>query len=555
MHGRGFARFLITALVTLTLLLPSTTAPVTASGETRTLYLHHTHTGETARFTFKRNGVYDQGVLRQMNAFLADWRNKKQTNMDPALFDLIWTIYQEVGATEPVNIVSSYRSPETNAMLHARSSGVAENSQHMKGKAMDIFIPGVKLSLLRETAMSHQVGGVGYYPTSGSPFVHVDTGTVRAWPRMTTAQLKKVFPDGRTLHLPTDGHPLSAEGRRYAEAEWNKCHMVPCNGASTFRTLDDDNAPVPATPGKNLMDTIFHHDATQVEVAAVDDAPTQRAVKVIEFDAPTPLPRPTALAAGEAAPADIPFGSPSEPLDVAALDPDAPTPMLKSQALMVATTSPQQTPVAVGSPGFDGETALVALANLGAPVPKARVLMTQPPDEGDSMVTAYVPTMTPEPGAQRALEMIIERETTSALPATRPADLPPKPAVQSASLGSPSGNALQGLFDTTFNAFQEATSPSPVATALLARTAPAPDVSFAASATDFVAPDLEHVVDILGEPAPVSSRHFAELYEAEGYLSKSTELGAFATRVGFEPDVPVRAYDRFNLSPLLVVSQ
>ena len=121
--------------------------------------------------------TYDQAVLRQLNIFLADWRTKEPTKMDPALFDLIWAVYQEVGASQPVNIVSSYRSPKTNAMLRAKSSGVAENSQHIQGKAMDIFIPGIELSTLRDTAMRHQVGGVGYYPTSGSPFVHVDTGS------------------------------------------------------------------------------------------------------------------------------------------------------------------------------------------------------------------------------------------------------------------------------------------------------------------------------------------------------------------------------------------
>jgi len=223
----------------LTILLPPTTLPasaVTSSGD-RTLTFHHTHTGLTQSFTFKRNGQYDKAVLKQMNVFLADWRTKEPTNMDPALFDLLWQIYNAVDGKQPINIVSSYRSPKTNAKLRSvKGSGVAENSQHMKGKAMDIFIPGVNLSKLRETAMKFQVGGVGFYPTSGSPFVHVDTGSVRAWPRMTRAQLKKVFPDGKTLHLPTDGKPLSTDGRAYAQAQWTKCHSVPCNGAVTFDT-------------------------------------------------------------------------------------------------------------------------------------------------------------------------------------------------------------------------------------------------------------------------------------------------------------------------------
>ena len=227
----------------LTVLLPPSVVPATANGGsqvpnggTRTLYLHHTHTGQTAYFTFKRNGKYDQAVLQQMNVFLADWRTKDRTKMDPALFDLLWEVYQEVGATQPYNIVSSYRAPKTNAMLRAKSSGVAENSQHMRGKAMDVFIPGVNLAKLRAAAMRHQVGGVGYYPTSGSPFVHMDTGNVRAWPRMTRAQLEKVFPDGKTLHLPVDGKPLSSSGRAYAQAQWTKCHTVPCDGKITFDT-------------------------------------------------------------------------------------------------------------------------------------------------------------------------------------------------------------------------------------------------------------------------------------------------------------------------------
>jgi uncharacterized protein YcbK (DUF882 family) len=546
LHWRGFARIVVAALVSLTLLLPPSTVSVSAAGETRTLYLHHTHTGETGRFTFKVNGRYDQGVLRDLNRFLADWRNKKQIQMDPALFDLLWTVYQEVGATEPINIVSSFRSPETNAMLRAKSSGVAENSQHMKGKAMDIFIPGVPLKLLRETAMRHQVGGVGYYPTSGSPFVHMDTGTVRAWPRMTTAQLKKVFPDGRTLHIPADGRVLSDTGRRYAQAEWDQCHMVPCNGAIPQTNNGVETAPTPATPGRNLMDTIFGKESGAVQVASVE-TPTQRTVQVIDVTAPMPLPRPAELAADIVAPATVPFNNPSTPLEVAALDPSAPMPMTKSAAMLVATGSIPVVPVP-SQPGLEQETALVALANLGAPAPKARVHMTNPPVDEDTMVTAYVPTMTPEPGAQRALEMIISRETTASLPAPRPLNLDEAP-VQTASLGG----AVQGLLDNTWDAVISA-NPLGVPAALIPQTSSAANPSFELAPVEFTAPDLEHVSEVLAEPVPFSSRHFSEFYEAEGYLAKTAELGALAPSLGFEPDLPVRAYDRFAASPLLVVA-
>src|SRR5690606_5151248 len=106
------------------------------------------------------------------------------------------------------HVVSAYRSPATNKMLRSRSSGVAEKSQHMLGKAMDFYIPGVALSKLRAAAFKVEGGGVGYYPKSGSPFVHLDVGNVRSWPRMNRRELMALFPDGRTIHVPADGKPL-----------------------------------------------------------------------------------------------------------------------------------------------------------------------------------------------------------------------------------------------------------------------------------------------------------------------------------------------------------
>jgi hypothetical protein len=93
-------------------------------------------------------------------------------------------------------------------MLRRHSNGVARFSQHILGHAMDFYIPGVPLEQLRVIGLRLQRGGVGFYPTSGSPFVHMDTGGIRHWPRMTRDQLVRVFPDGRTVHIPTDGRPL-----------------------------------------------------------------------------------------------------------------------------------------------------------------------------------------------------------------------------------------------------------------------------------------------------------------------------------------------------------
>ncbi len=187
---------------------------VIAEGDTRALSLHHMHTGEDISITFKRNGRYDDEALKKLDWFLRDWRREQSTHMDPQLLDLIWEVSYEVGAKEPIQVVCGYRSPETNAMLRHRSRGVAQYSQHTVGRAMDFYIPGVPLEQLRIAGLRLQRGGVGFYPTSGSPFVHVDTGSVRHWPRMTHDQLVRVFPDGKTVHVPTDGRPLA----RYAQA-------------------------------------------------------------------------------------------------------------------------------------------------------------------------------------------------------------------------------------------------------------------------------------------------------------------------------------------------
>ncbi|WP_425488196.1 DUF882 domain-containing protein [Microvirga mediterraneensis] len=198
------------------------TQDAAAFGDTRTLSFYHTHTRESLTVTFRRDGQYDSGALQQLNWFLRDWRVEKPAQMDPRLFDIIWEVYRESGSSQPINIISAYRSPETNGALRRRSSGVAEHSQHMLGKAMDIRLPDVDTARLRAVAMKMQYGGVGYY--SSSAFVHVDTGNVRAWPRMTQQQLAQLFPDGKTLHLPSNGKPLP--GYELAKAE-----ILPRNAA------------------------------------------------------------------------------------------------------------------------------------------------------------------------------------------------------------------------------------------------------------------------------------------------------------------------------------
>ena len=191
----------------------------TALGETRTLSFHHTHSDEDLTVTFKRNGRYDEDALKEINHFLRDWRSQDQTTMDRHLFDILWEVYRDVDGKKPIQIISAYRSPATNAMLRRRSSGVARFSQHMLGHAMDFFIPDVQLEQIRFAGLRLQRGGVGFYPTSGSPFVHLDTGSIRHWPRMTHDQLARVFPNGRTVHVPSNGGPLPGYQLALADIE------------------------------------------------------------------------------------------------------------------------------------------------------------------------------------------------------------------------------------------------------------------------------------------------------------------------------------------------
>lgn len=188
-----------------------------AEGETRTITMHHIHTGEDIAITYKRDGRYDDAALKKLDWFLRDWRRNEATAMDPRLIDLVWEVQRESGSKEPIQVVCGYRSPKTNAMLRRRSEGVARYSQHILGRAMDFYVPGVSLEQVREIGLRLARGGVGFYPESGSPFVHMDVADIRMWPRMSRAQLIRVFPDGRTVQIPTDGKPLPGYAVALAE--------------------------------------------------------------------------------------------------------------------------------------------------------------------------------------------------------------------------------------------------------------------------------------------------------------------------------------------------
>jgi uncharacterized protein YcbK (DUF882 family) len=252
-----------------------------AEGDTRTITMHHIHTDEDITITYKRDGQYDDAALEKLNWFLRDWRRSESTHMDPHLIDLVWEVQREAGAKDPIQVVCGYRSPQTNAMLRHRSSGVARFSQHMLGKAMDFYIPGVPLAELRAFGLRLQRGGVGFYPESGSPFVHMDTGGVRMWPRMTRDELTRVFPDGRTVLIPTDGHPLSGYALALADLR-QRGNDPSAESLEAARSAHVDVGPVvasaqPVNPLAKLLGLTKDDDDEGADAAAPPPAPTAAA--------------------------------------------------------------------------------------------------------------------------------------------------------------------------------------------------------------------------------------------------------------------------------------
>ncbi len=264
-----------------------------AKAETRTLRLYFVHTGESATITFKRDGKFIPAGLRQLNQFLRDWRRNESTRMDPALFDLIWEMYQKAGSHEVIHVVSAYRSPATNNMLR-RPHPRRREEQHAHLRQGDgLLPPDVPLARIRETGLHLQMGGVGFYPTSGQPFVHMDTGPVRYWPRMTYDQLARVFPDGKSMYLPSNGKPLpgyeqaAAEYKVRKEAELRSVASIgggggggDNNGGGLFAFLGggggggrsaggDDSGIVRPAPGKG-------QDAPRRDLCGADEEKTAR---------------------------------------------------------------------------------------------------------------------------------------------------------------------------------------------------------------------------------------------------------------------------------------
>lgn len=472
-----------------------TASQATASAETRTLKLFYTHTGEKAEITFKRNGRYDAAGLKKLNQFLRDWRRNEPTKMDPRLFDVVWESYRSVGASGYISVVSAYRSPATNSLLRSRSNGVAEKSQHMLGKAMDFYIPGVPLKKLRDAGLRVQAGGVGYYPRSGSPFVHMDVGNVRHWPRMSRQELVAVFPSGKTLHVPSDGKPLPGFEQALASYQARKssgdlvmASASPAKrgglfaalfggggadeeedtGESTIAAVAPKKAPTqvvasaPVAKAQPGIQIVSPENAQRAELPQIaDQAPAEQAPETIIAALPArsvPLPgvapRPQAEVVSATA-ENVPFGAASAPL----AESERPTPVEQQIAANVPLPSwrPNYTPPAELKP--ENESVLMALAstddapaiatNVRAPLPSAR-----PQDMTvEAALAAANDIPTEDEGSQAELEVAAlaprpEQRSVFDQPEAV-AVATPKSAIATASAGTDPAVAIGGNVKTT----------------------------------------------------------------------------------------------------------
>jgi len=334
-----------------------------ALAQTQSLKLYYLHTGEKATITYKKNGRYIASGLKKVNWHLRDWRRNEPTKMDPKLLDLVWEAYRQSGAKGYIHVISGYRSPASNNLLRKRGRGVAKNSQHTKGKALDFFLPGVKLSKLRKIGLKMEVGGVGYYPKSGSPFVHLDTGNVRHWPKMSRRQLAAVFPDGKTMHIPSDGKPLA----KYKQA------------VASYKRRAAKGALVPK-PGKGQSSKNFFQRLAALnkddEGDKIDNASasTPRAVKTTK-KVPAPKPAPVeepVIAARETEFAVLPASVPIPTL--------APRGIIADQGTQIQIASAEPTPAPVEDPLVTAadetlepveaaEEETTTLASLNIPIP------------------------------------------------------------------------------------------------------------------------------------------------------------------------------------------
>ncbi len=178
-NRRDFLKLSASALAGSMLPLPALAAVLKNTDAKRTVSFFNVHTNETASICYFNDGGYCPEALERTNYILRDYRTDEILPIDPQLLDQLFALKSRIHPQTPFHVISGYRSPVTNAMLRRTTTGVARNSWHTKGRAVDIRLPGYNTRRLRDLCSKLRAGGVGYYPKSD--FIHLDTGEVRTW--------------------------------------------------------------------------------------------------------------------------------------------------------------------------------------------------------------------------------------------------------------------------------------------------------------------------------------------------------------------------------------
>lgn len=255
------------------------------SGRGRVISIHNIHTKETLTVEYKKNGKYIPSAMKRINHIMRDWRRNESRVMRKDLIDLMWEMHTQLGSKKPIYLISGYRSLATNNKLRKTRGGQARRSRHILGMAADVHFPDIPIRELRDNALIRQKGGVGYYPTSGLPFVHMDVGRVRHWPRLARPALAQLFPNGRSKHIPRDGRPLTkADARKYGA----KSYVAKLRRIQLARRLQRDRNPEIAIASLNPADkakiagkpgTKLDRDALLKRLAALEKSNTEPRLK------------------------------------------------------------------------------------------------------------------------------------------------------------------------------------------------------------------------------------------------------------------------------------
>lgn len=306
----------------------------------RTIALYNIHTKETTTVLYKKDGQFIQSALEKINWAFRDWRKDEATRMDPTLVDLLWEMHAELGSREPIHIISGYRSRGTNDMLRKTVGGQASESRHILGKAADVHFPDVPLKALRYSALVRERGGVGYYPTSAIPFVHVDTDRIRHWPRLPRYELALLFPNGTTKHQPADGGAITIEDVRVAKARHQDL-AVQVAAFHTGRARGQPGIAVAALGGNPQGAAEKSPAASATRVAALEPRLLEQPRAV---DRPAPL-RATRPSAGDQQKLTAMLQSASFPAEPRLVSPPAPaTRSRPSETPRVASLTPPPLP-------------------------------------------------------------------------------------------------------------------------------------------------------------------------------------------------------------------